>query len=68
MGRSTPVGLNDLQMEALAWLWRIGKATPHTLRQHGYRWSTMDALVARGFAERTHQKNASHSIPIWRPL
>lgn len=59
--------LNERQAEALAWLRMVGKATPAALRGHGYRASTMHALVRRGVATVEYRTATRAPFPIWRP-
>lgn len=55
------------QREALAWLYRVGKATPTTLKRHGFQRRTLDSLANRGLIEREYVRNVPSSFPVYRP-
>ena len=59
--------LTERQREALAWLDRVGKATPTTLKRHGFQRSTIESLAKRGLIERQYVRNIPSAYPVYRP-
>lgn len=60
--------LTPRQREALAWLPTVGKATPMTLKRHGYSLRTMYALAQRGLIEQEYRPTGRGSgFPVFRP-
>lgn len=62
-----PAKLTPRQAEALAWLDTVGKATPKTLKRHGFQDRTLNALCERGLIDRELHPTPQGGFAVYRP-
>ena len=55
------------QLEAVAWLESVGKATETLVRKNGFAVRTFDALADQGFVHREHVSRPGGSFTVYRP-